>query len=112
MKSEYEVLIEDLNPPEDKTIKMSHALKRTIQRTINKRLRSNLAETLKEKGVEIDVPPEWEDILHEDSTLLGDYEKIGWKIMWYNRHSLGPGRGELVRSWLRFRSEANASKER
>lgn len=112
MKSEYKVLIEDLNIPEENTIKMSHVLKRTIRRTINKRLISNLAETLKEEGVEIDVPPEWVEVLQDDSTLLGDYEKIGWKIMWYNRHSLGPGRGEIVRSWLRFRSEANASKER
>jgi len=112
MKNEYEVLIEDLNIPEENIIKMSNILKRTIRRTINKRLRSNLAETRKEKGLEIDVPPEWEDILHKDSTLLGDYEKIGWKVMWYNTHSQGPGRGDLVRSWLSFRSEASASKER
>tara|TARA_R110002060_G_scaffold48812_2_gene59784 strand:- start:100 stop:438 length:339 start_codon:yes stop_codon:yes gene_type:complete len=112
MKGEYEVLIEDLNIPEDNTIKVSHVLKRTIRRTINERLRSNFAETHKEKGLEIDVPPEWVDILLEDSSILRDYDEVGWKVMWYNKHSLGPGRGDLLRSWLSFRSEANASKER
>jgi hypothetical protein len=112
MKNEYEVLIEDLNPPEGNTIKMRHVLKRTIRRTINERLRSKLAETRKPKGLEIDVPSEWTDILHKDSSILTDYEEIGWKVMWYNTHSLGPGRGDLVRSWLSFRSEASASKER
>jgi len=94
MKNEYEVLIEDLNPPEGNTIKMRHVLKRTIRRTINERLRSKLAETRKPKGLEIDVPSEWTDILHKDSSILTDY------------------RGDLVRSWLSFRSEASASKER
>ena len=112
MKNEYEVLIEDLNPPEGNTIKMRHVLKRTIRRTINERLRSKLAETRKPKGLEIDVPSEWTDILHKDSSILTDYEEIGWKVMWYNTHSQGPGRGDLGRSWLSFRSEASASKER
>ena len=112
MKNEYEVLIEDLNPPKDKKIEVANVLKKTISRTINQRLRARSAETREPKGLEIDVDPEWADILHNDSSILRAYEDAGWKVMWYNRHSLGPGRGDLVRSWLSFRSEANVSKER
>jgi len=109
---EYEVLIEDLDLSEDNTEKMNRALKRTIRHTINARLRSKMMETRTPKGLEIDIPSEWRDILDKDSSILGDYEKIGWKIMWYNKHSLGPGRGDLIRSWLSFRSGTSVSKGR
>ena len=106
MNNEYEVLIEDLNPPKDKKIEADNVLKKTISRTINQRLRAKSAETHEPKGLEIDVDPEWADV------LIRAYEDAGWKVMWYNQHSLGPGRGDLVRSWLSFRSGASASKER
>ena len=112
MKNEYEVLIEDLNPPKDKKIEVANVLKKTISRTINQSLRARSAETHEPKGLEIDVDPEWEDILHNDSSILRAYEDAGWRVMWYNQHSLGPGRGDLVRSWLSFRNGASASKER
>jgi len=112
MKDEYEVLIEDLNPPKKHGKKNIEVSKAIIQRVINENLKNNLLETQKSKGHEIDVTEEWTDLLQKDGSILRDYEDIGWKIMWYNIHSLGPGRGDLVRSWLSFRSEANASKER
>ena len=112
MNNEYDVLIEDLVLPPDKKIEVANVLKKTISRTINQKLRARSAETRQPKGLEIDVDPEWADILHNDSSILRAYEDAGWKVMWYNRHSLGPGRGDLVRSWLSFRNGASASKER
>tara|TARA_R110002110_G_scaffold185345_1_gene392397 strand:+ start:281 stop:619 length:339 start_codon:yes stop_codon:yes gene_type:complete len=112
MTDEYEIWIEDLNPPKKKGKKNAEVSKATIQRVINARLKNSLRETQKAKGLEIEVTEEWTDVLHKDGTILRDYQDIGWKVMWYNIHSLGPGRGDLVRSWLSFRSEANVSKER
>lgn len=112
MTDEYEILIEDLNPPKKRGKKNVEVSKATIQRIISARLKNSLRETEKAKGLEIEVTEEWTDVLHKDGTILRDYQDIGWKVMWYNQHSLGPCRGDLIRSWLSFRSGASASKER
>jgi len=112
MKNEYEVSIDELElSKDDITIKRASRLKNTIRRTINERLRIDQEQTRSPGGLEIDVLPEWEEILHKDYTILREYEEVGWKVMWYNEHSLGPERGELTRSWLSFRNngEKNAS---
>jgi hypothetical protein len=108
MDEDYKVIIDDLEIEVDEIAVLENAIKHTIDRALIVRVE----ETQLPGGLEIDVDPEWADVLHNDSSILTDYEEIGWKVMWYNKHSLGPGRGDLVRSWLSFRSEASASKER
>ena len=105
MSDEYEVLIEDLDLPseESKEERANRLLKQQIQRTINDALRRSPHETRTPKGLEINVPDNWTEILLKDGSIILDYEKIGWKVIWYNIHSLGPATGDLIRSWLSFR---------
>ena len=114
MSDKYEVLIEDLNPPKEKkeSKKNIKVLKGSIQRVINANLKSRVEDTRKVTGLEIEVSEEWTEALHKDGTILRDYQDIGWKVMWYNQHSLGPGRGDLVRSWLSFKDTRYVSEEK
>ena len=91
---------------------MSEELKKEITSEINKVLREkmNLARTV--KGIEMDVPHEWNDILLEDGSILRAYEKIGWKVRWFQKHSEGPARGKLVKNWLQFWSSDFAKQVR
>ncbi len=91
---------------------MSEKLKKEITSEINKVLREkmNLARTV--KGIEMDVPHEWNDILLEDGSILRAYEKIGWKVRWFQKHSEGPARGKLVKNWLQFWSNDFAKQVR
>ena len=91
---------------------MSEKLKKEITSEINKVLREkmNLARTV--KGIEMDVPHEWNDILLEDGSILRAYEKIGGKVRWFQKHSEGPARGKLVKNWLQFWSNDFAKQVR
>ena len=57
-----------------------------------------LARTM--KGIEIDVKPEWSDLLEKDGSIIRSYEKAGWKVRWWQTHEDGPATGRLLRSWL------------
>jgi len=57
-----------------------------------------MARTL--KGIEIEVKPEWADLLLKDGSIIRSYEKVGWKVRWWEQHEDGPATGRLLRSWL------------
>ena len=89
---EYKIIIEDMPPTREDII-----------RKINKIIRENKFEANTPKGIEIDVPPEWKDILQNNGSILWEYEKIGWRVMWYNQGF----RNKPTRSWLSFRNPNN-----
>ena len=62
--------------------------------------------------MEIDVPDAWVEVLQNDAAILYDYGKVGWKVMWYQTHSEGPGEGDLIRSWISVRDRRHVAKER
>ena len=96
---EYSVTITDLEEDTD-----TFPTRKDIIEFFNKEIRSRRSEALTVKGVEVDIPSDWRPVLLKEYNILDEYKKIGWKVMWYNRHSLGPGRGELLRSWVAFKS--------
>ena len=110
MKDEYEVLIEDLNPPKKHGKGNIEVSKATIQRVINEDLKNNLLETQKSSGLEIDVAEGWRDVLDKDGSILRDYENIGWKVMWYITRS-NAGKGDLIRSWISIRDKRHVAKD-
>lgn len=81
---------------------MSKELKKEIMSEINKTLRANRKLSRTVKGITMDIPPEWNDLLLEDGSILRAYEKIGWKVRWFQTHSEGPARGDLLKNWLNF----------
>ena len=89
---EYDVEISDLDD--------SKITKGQVVKEINAAIRRDmkLARTL--KGIEIDVQPEWYDMLLEDGSIIRSYEKAGWKVRWWEQHEDGPATGKLLRSWL------------
>ena len=101
MEEDYELFIDDYIPD-----------KNEIRRIINHTIENDLPATRTSNGLEIDVPSEWTDILNSDASILYDYEKAGWKVMWYNKHSLGPARGKLLRSWLSIKNTQHFTKEK
>ena len=103
---DYDVYIDDLFIEEVKPTKAE------IRRIINDSIKKNRAATKTSKGLEIDVKDSWREVLSSDGSILYDYKDYGWKIMWYNTHSDGPGRGTLIRSWLSIRDASHLKKER
>ena len=91
---------------------MSEELKKEITFEINKTLRENMSLARTVEGIEMDVPHEWNDILLEDGSILRAYEKIGWKVRWFQKHSEGPARGKLIKNWLQFWSNDFAKQVR
>ena len=90
MSEDYTLIIEDTPPTRAQMI--------TI---LNTQIRENKRDANKPGGIQIDVKPEWEDLLQKDGSIFFDYEKLGWKVMWYNqKYSTKP-----TRSWLSFRNE-------
>tara|TARA_Y100001970_G_C13852678_1_gene660095 strand:+ start:199 stop:507 length:309 start_codon:yes stop_codon:yes gene_type:complete len=86
--------------------------KKHIRKIINEEIKINKAATRTPKGLEIDLKPGWEEVLNNDASILFDYEKVGWKVMWMNKHSQGPGRGKLLRSWISIRDRRFVPKQR
>ena len=101
MVDDYDLLIEDYKPTRKEIIKI-----------INKAIKSDRTATKTLKGLEIDVPDAWVEVLQNDAAILYDYGKVGWKVMWYQTHSEGPGEGDLIRSWISVRDRRHVAKER
>jgi hypothetical protein len=91
---------------------MSKELKKEIMAEINKTLRKNMSNARTVKGIEMDLPYEWNDLLLEDGSILRSYEKMGWKVRWFQKHAEGPGRGKLIKNWLQFWSDDFAKQVR
>jgi hypothetical protein len=84
----------------DKTADKNKAKRREMLEEINSAIKMNMKMSRTVKGIEIDVKPEWSDLLLEDGSIIRSYEKAGWKVRWYQKHSDGPATGKLLRSWL------------
>ena len=101
MTDDYDVFIEDYKPSRKEIIQI-----------INDTSKSDRPATRTAKGLEIDVPDSWVEVLQNDAAILYDYGKVGWKVMWYQKHSDGPGEGDLIRSWISIRDKRHVAKER
>jgi hypothetical protein len=101
---EYDVEVSDINNPE--------VTRKEIIKEINANIKKDMKLSRTHKGIQMDVKPEWSDLLLEDGSILRSYEKVGWKVRWYNTHSEGPARGKLLKSWLVFQSNDFAKQVR
>ena len=97
-QSNYDKLKFNMDP----TPRTPEITKAYLMKKFNTELRLQEDATNTIKGAEIEVEPEWVEILEKDASILLDYEKVGWKVRWWMRHDKGPGRGELKRQWLCF----------
>jgi hypothetical protein len=93
--NDYDIFLDDLEIPEEKPI-----TKKEILKEINYAIKSNMKLARTMKGIEIDVKPEWSDLLEKDGSIIRSYEKAGWKVRWWQTHEDGPATGRLLRSWL------------
>jgi hypothetical protein len=94
---DYEVEISDLEISDfEERVTTRSDIVKEINRIIKRDMK--MSKTL--KGIEIDVKPEWEDLLLKDGSIIRSYEKAGWKVRWWNIHEDGPALGRLLRSWL------------
>lgn len=91
---------------------MSKELKKEIISEINKTLRGNMNLSRTVEGIKLDIPHEWNELLLEDGSILREYEKFGWKVRWFQTHSEGPARGQLLKNWLNFWSNDFAKQVR
>jgi hypothetical protein len=89
---DYDVEISDFDEPK--------VTREKIVKEINANIRKDMKMARTVKGIEIDVKPEWSDLLLEDGSIIRSYEKAGWKVRWYQKHSDGPATGKLLKSWL------------
>jgi len=97
VNEDYTIVIDDMPPTRVQMI--------TI---LNKKIRENKWDANTSKGIEIDVKPEWEEILQKDGSILWEYEKLGWKVMWYNQKY----RTKPTRSWLSFKNAKYKGKKK
>ena len=89
MSEDYTVMIDNMPPDRTQMI--------TI---LNKKIRENRSEANTAEGIEIDIKPEWKELLQKDGSIFWGYEKLGWKVMWYNQeYSNKP-----TRSWISFKN--------
>lgn len=79
---------------------------------INAHIKKNQSLARTPKGIEILVPDEWSELLLKDGSIIRGYEKVGWKVRWFQIHSEGPAKGLLVKSWLQFWSNDYAKQVR
>jgi len=92
---DYKVLIDDLELEDLTPITKSNLIE-----IFNGAIKVNPTAANTKSGVEIDVKPNWKQLLQDDGSILRDYEKIGWRVMWYRqKYSNGS-----VREWLSFRN--------
>lgn len=96
---DYDIEISDF----DEVIKRP-ITRKDIIKLFNAEIRAKRTDAASAKGIEIDIPPDWEETLLKEYRILDEYKKMGWKVIWYNKHSDGPARGKLLRSWVSFRS--------
>ena len=81
---------------------MSKILRNKITTEINAIIKRDMKLARTINGIEIEVKPEWYDLLLEDGSIIRSYEKAGWKVRWWEQHEDGPATGKLLRSWLCF----------
>ena len=99
---DYEVFIEDIrDSPKDIT-------KSQLITIINEKISSQWSSRDYTGTVEIDVRPEWKKILQDDGSILWEYEKLGWQVMWYNQKY----RTKPTRSWLSFKNTKYRGKKK
>jgi hypothetical protein len=96
---EYDINIDDFDEVISRPV-----TRKDIIKLFNAEIRARRSEKDSLKGIEVDIPSEWQDFLLNEYSILDEYKKMGWKVMWYNKHSEGPGRGKLLRSWVSFRN--------
>ena len=89
MSEDYTVVIDNMPPNRTQMI--------TI---LNKNIKENRWKANTPNGIEIDVKPEWKELLQKDGSIFWGYEKLGWKVMWYNQEY----RTKPNRSWLSFKN--------
>ena len=92
---DYEILIDDFDVPEPKITKFQ------LIEIINKHLGKQWTANDFTHGVDVDVKPEWKQLLRDDGSILWEYTKLGWKAMHYQRTDQ---KGNIVREWLSFKS--------
>jgi len=95
MTSDYEVFIDDWEPPK------ADVSKTQLIAIINKKLSKKWTDEDWSKGISIEVQAEWKKLLREDGSILWEYTKLGWKAMHYKKTNQ---EGEVVRDWLNFKS--------
>ena len=96
MSEDYTVMIEDMPPTREEMINI-----------LNKIITEKRQDANTPKGIEIDVNPEWTHLLQNDGSIIWAYEKLGWKVMWYNQKF----RHKPTRSWLSFKNAKNKGKK-
>jgi len=89
VNEDYTIVIDDMPPTRAQMI--------TI---LNKKIKENKWDANTPKGIQIDVKPEWKELLQKDGSIFWEYEKLGWKVMWYNQKY----RTKPTRSWLSFKN--------
>ena len=92
---DYKVLIEDLEVPEKDLTKAE------LIGIINKKISKGWNKTANKDGIDIEVEPEWKNILINDGSILWEYTKLGWKAMHYQQRDQ---KGKIKRDWLNFKS--------
>ena len=97
-ENDYGIIISDYDKP---------VTRAAIVLEINKIIKRDMHLSNSDEGIEIDVDPGWDKMLNEDPSIFYDYEKAGWKVIWLNIHSNGPGKGKLKRSWLKITEQKN-----
>jgi len=91
---DYKVLIEDLEVPKQDLTKAE------LTGIINKKLSKNWSITNNQDGIDIEIEPEWKNILINDGSFLWEYTKLGWKAMQYQQNR----NDGTVREWLNFKN--------
>ena len=94
--NDYSIFLDDLEIPE------KPATRSEVIEEINYIIKRDMRQAKSLKGIEIDVKPEWSDLLLKDGSIIRSYEKAGWKVRWWEKHEDGPATGRLLRSWLCF----------
>jgi len=89
MSEDYTIAIGDMPITREQMIKI-----------FNKKIKENKWDANTPKGIEIDVKPEWKELLQKDGSIFWEYEKLGWKVMWYNQGY----RTKRPRSWISFKN--------
>jgi len=95
---DYTVLIEDMG---DLEISEKEITKFELIKIINERLSKRWTADEYSNGREVDVQPEWKNILREDGSVLGEYTKLGWKAMHYLHRDQ---KGNIKKEWLSFKN--------
>ena len=92
---DYDVFIDDFDIDVE-----YNATKGEVMKILNERLACQWTSRESKEGMEIDVEPEWKHVLMHDGSILWAYQKMGWRVMWYQQEFAT----KPPRSWLSFRN--------